>query len=55
VRSNLFDRAVDQMWMEAGHYYLFGYDAPILDHKPHTIGVHVRIPGACVRARHDRG
>jgi VWFA-related protein len=45
-----FDRAVEQVWREAGHYYVIGYRAPTnfrlhdvkIDVAPHGLSVHAR-------------
>jgi Ca-activated chloride channel family protein len=55
VNSNLFDRAADQIWAEAGHYYLLGYEPPPSNAKSHAIEVRVNRPGMHVRARRTRG
>lgn len=55
VNSNLFDRAVEQIWAQAGHYYLLGYEPPPSTARSHTIDVRVRRPGVHVRARRTRG
>ena len=54
VRTNRFDRAVEQIWREAGEYYLLGYEPPVIDGKPHRIDVRVKRRGAQVRARRTR-
>jgi hypothetical protein len=55
VRSNNFERAVDRIWEEAGHYYLLGYTPTTRPRELHSIGVKVRRRGLHVRARLDRG
>lgn len=54
VRSNLFDRALDQVWWESANYYLLGYEPPVTDGKPHKITVEVHRKGLDVRARKTR-
>ncbi|MGE5816268.1 MAG: VWA domain-containing protein [Acidobacteriota bacterium] len=54
VRSNLFDRALDQIWRESADYYVLGYEPPVNDGKPHRITVEVRGKGLEVRARKTR-
>jgi VWFA-related protein len=56
MNSNAFDRAVDRVWREAGHYYLLGYQPA--DGKPrplHRIEVRVMRKGLQVHARRLRG
>lgn len=55
VNSNFFERNVDQIWDEAGHYYLLAYEVPHSDRKAHTIDVRVTRAGVEVRARKSRG
>jgi VWFA-related protein len=55
VRSNNFERAVDQIWEEAGHYYLLGYTPTAHPRDLHSIHVSVEGKGMHVRARLDRG
>ncbi len=55
VNTNNVDRAVSRIWMEAGTYYLLGYEPPIDDKRVHQIEVTVKRPGAQVRARKARG
>jgi VWFA-related protein len=55
VRSNNFERAVDQIWEEAGHYYLLGYAPTAHPRDLHSIHVTVKGKGLHVRARLDRG
>jgi VWFA-related protein len=55
VRSNNFERAVDQIWEEAGHYYLMGYTPTAHPRDLHSIHVAVDGKGLHVRARLDRG
>jgi VWFA-related protein len=55
VRSNNFERAVDRIWEEAGHYYLLGYTPTTRPRELHSIGVKVRRRGLHVRARLNRG
>lgn len=54
VRSNLFDRALEQVWRESADYYLLGYEPPVNDGRPHEITVEVRRKGLDVRARKTR-
>jgi VWFA-related protein len=54
VRSNLFDRALDQVWRESADYYLLGYEPPVNDGKAHRITVEVHRKGLDVRARKTR-
>ena len=54
-RTNNYRAAVDQIWKEAGSYYLLGYAAPINDLKLHKIEVKVDRRGVTVRARKARG
>jgi VWFA-related protein len=54
-RTNNYRAAVDQIWKEAGSYYLLGYAAPINDLKLHKIEVKVDRRGVTVRARRARG
>lgn len=55
VNTNNFDRAVNQIWQESGHYYLLGYRPPLNDHRLHKIEVKVAAPNTTVRARRTRG
>jgi len=55
VRSNNFERAVDQIWEEADHYYLLGYTPTAPPRDLHSIHVDVNGKGLHVRARLDRG
>jgi VWFA-related protein len=55
VRSNNFERAVDQIWEEASHYYLLGYTPTAHPRDLHSIHVTVKGKGLHVRARLDRG
>ena len=54
VNSNLFERSVEQIWSEAGHYYLLGYEPPTSKARTHTIEVRVKRSGLQVRARRTR-
>jgi len=54
VNSNLFDRATDQIWAEAGNYYLLGYEPPRGKAKTHTIAVRTKRDDVIVRARKTR-
>ena len=53
--SNDFERAVDQTWREAGHYYLIGYRPARTSRELHDVEVKVNRPGARVHARRTRG
>ena len=53
--SNDFERAVDQTWREAGHYYLLGYRPARTSRELHDVEVKVNRPGAHVHARRTRG
>ena len=55
VRSNNYERAVDQIWEEAGHYYLLGYTPTARPRELHSIQVKVNGKGLHVRARLSRG
>jgi VWFA-related protein len=55
VRSNNYERAVDQVWDEAGHYYLLGYTPTARPRPLHSIQVKVTGKGLHVRARLNRG
>jgi VWFA-related protein len=55
VRSNNFGRAVDQVWAEAGHYYLLGYTPTARPRPLHSIQVKVKGKGLHARARLNRG
>ena len=55
VRSNNFERAVERIWDEAGHYYLLGYTPTARARDLHTIDVKVKGRGLHVRARKQRG
>jgi VWFA-related protein len=55
VRSNNFERAVDLIWDEAGHYYLLGYPPTARPRQLHSIRVKVKRRGLHVRARLNRG
>jgi len=52
--TNEFDKAVNQIWSEAGHYYLLGYEPPSAGGKSHRINVRVKRPNVVVRARRTR-
>ena len=55
VGPNVFDRAVDEIWREAGHYYVIGYSMPATGrHASHRIDVKVGRSGANVRVRRTR-
>ncbi len=55
ANTNNFGAAVEQVWREAGSYYVLGYQAPINDHRLHEIEVKVTVKGVTVRARRGRG
>ena len=55
VNSNDFDRAVNQIWLEAGHYYMIGYRPLRTFRDLHDVEVTVDRPGARVHARRSRG
>ena len=55
ANTNNFGAAVEQIWREAGSYYVLGYHAPINDHRLHEIEVKVNVKGVTVRARRGRG
>ncbi len=55
VESNSFQRAVDEIWNEAGHYYLIGYEPTAKPRDLHTIRLTVRRRNLRVRARLARG
>jgi len=55
ANMNVLAPAVNQVWEEAGNYYLLGYDRPQRDSKRHLIEVRVKRPGVDVRARRTRG
>jgi VWFA-related protein len=54
--SNELARVVQQVWDEAGHYYLLGYEVPSSRSrkKTHSIDVRARRAGVDVRARKQR-
>ena len=54
ANTNNFNGAVDQIWREAGSYYVLGYNAPINDARLHNIDVKVNVKGVTVRARRGR-
>jgi len=55
MNSNAFDRAVDRVWREAGHYYLLGYEPTSKPRELHKIEVKVARKGLQVHARRLRG
>jgi VWFA-related protein len=55
VESNSFERAVDAIWDEAGHYYLIGYEPTTKPRDLHAIRLKVRPRDLRVRARLARG
>ncbi len=55
IGPQVFDRAVDQIWADAGHYYVVGYAAPSAgQRRDHSIDVRVARSGTSVYARHTR-
>jgi VWFA-related protein len=54
--SNNYQRIVDRVWDEAGHYYLLGY-VPVDDRPCELHSIHVRMTrrGLHVRSRRSRG
>lgn len=54
VNSNFFERSVDEIWQESGHYYLLGYEPPTSTPGRHSIKVRVKRSGVDVRARKSR-
>jgi VWFA-related protein len=54
VNRNDLDSAVDQLWTEAGHFYVLGYAPPNSNKKRHDIRVRVDRPDVNVRARQQR-
>lgn len=53
--GSVLDRAVDQIWSEAGHYYVLGYEAPSGRRSgAHRIEVKVTRKGVDVHARQTR-
>jgi VWFA-related protein len=54
ANTNNFGAAVEQIWQEAGTYYVLGYNAPVNDTRWHRIDVKVVRQGATVRARRGR-
>jgi VWFA-related protein len=55
VNSNDFNRAVDRIWAEAGHYYVLEYAARGPERVLHSIDVAVRGRNLHVHARRFRG
>ena len=55
VRSNNYERAVEQIWEEAGHYYLLGYTPTARQRDLHSIQIKVKGKGLHARARLNRG
>jgi VWFA-related protein len=53
LNSNLFERAVDQVWRESGTYYILGYASPgsVASDRLRQITVRVKRDGVEVRAR----
>jgi len=54
INSNFFDKAVEDVWQDAGHYYLLGYTAPTPASDVHRITVRVKRSGVQVRVRKYR-
>lgn len=54
ANTNNYAAAVEQIWREAGSYYVLGYTAPINDQKLHAIDVKASVKDATVRARRAR-
>jgi VWFA-related protein len=54
INSNRFDRSVENVWQDSGHYYLLGYIAPTPNSEVHRITVRVKQSGVQVRARKYR-
>jgi VWFA-related protein len=54
ANTNNYNGAVEQIWREAGSYYVIGYNAPINDQRLHRIDVQVNVKGVTVRARRGR-
>jgi hypothetical protein len=63
VNTNDFERSVDEIWRDSGHYYLLGYEPN--DASPagrtvirrggtHDVKVRVLRPGLTVRVRRTR-
>ncbi len=55
ANTNNFGAAVEQIWREAGSYYVLGYVVPINDHRLHEIEVKVNVKDVTVRTRRGRG
>jgi VWFA-related protein len=54
ANTNNYGGAVEQIWREAGNYYVLGYNAPVSDGKLHSIEVHVDVKNVTLRARRGR-
>ena len=54
ANTNNYGGAVDQIWREAGSYYVLGYNAPVNDGRFHKINVTVKAKAVTVRARRGR-
>jgi VWFA-related protein len=54
ANTNNYNGAVEQIWREAGSYYVISYNAPINDQRLHRINVQVNVKGVTVRARRGR-
>jgi hypothetical protein len=53
--ANVFNSAVDQIWSEAGHYYVIGYSLAAAGKKrTHTLDVRSIRSGFVVNARRTR-
>jgi hypothetical protein len=53
--SNNYQRIVDRVWDEAGHYYMLGYEPTSDQRELHTIDVRTTHAGLQVRTRRSRG
>ena len=54
VNTSSFEKFVDDLWSEAGNYYLLGY-WPVSNRELHSIDVKVVRKGLHVHARRRRG
>ena len=54
LNTNFFERSVEKLWQDEGHYYLLGYVMPTAAPGRHAITVHVKRGGVDVRARKSR-
>ncbi len=55
MNTNNYRRAVEDIWRDAGTYYLIGYRVPINDHRLHDIAVTVKRTELKLRFRRSRG